>query len=191
MPIQTKFCKFCKSEKSILDFTKNKHCIYGVSNKCRECVKSYRSKYNTTNKDTILKYNIKYNETYNKKWGSNNKHIIKWRGLLYRNLVFKGIKKHTTTEKILGYSVSEFKQHIELQFIGDMNWNNTHIDHKIPLTWFNKSTPPSIVNHLSNLQPMFKKDNISKLNRFANKVDDKYYNICKEYLIPKSTNVIP
>jgi len=187
---QIKFCKFCQLEKPLSYFSKNKACIYGVSNKCRECTKSYRKQYNKTNKDIILKYNVEYNKTYNKQWGVNNKHIVKWRNLLHRNLLYKGIKKNTTTEKLLGYSVNNFRIHIESQFTDGMDWGNIHIDHKIPLTWFDKSTPPSIVNHLSNLQPMFGYNNISKLNRFANKVDKNYLAICKNYLIPKALNIM-
>lgn len=38
-----------------------------------------------------------------------------------------------------------------------MNWNNYgdwHIDHIKPIIEFDKNTPPSVVNALSNLQPL-------------------------------------
>jgi len=189
-PINMKYCKFCQQDKPLEQFVKHKKCIDGFNNKCRQCVKEYRTSYNKINKEDILKYNIGYNQTYNKKWNKNNTHIVKWRSLLYRCLTYKGKKKNGKTEDLLGYSISAFKQHIEFQFQNEMNWNNIHIDHKIPLTWFSTNTPPNIVNNLSNLQPLLTEENISKLNRYSHSVDKEYFSLIQEWILPQYINCI-
>lgn len=185
-----KYCKFCQQNKPLEQFVKHKKCIDGCNNKCKQCVKEYRMSYNKINKEDILKYNIGYNQTYNKKWNKNNTHIVKWRNLLYRCLTYKGKKKNGKTEDILGYSISIFKQYIESQFKNEMSWNNIHIDHKIPLTWFSTNTPPNIVNHLSNIQPLSTKENISKLNRYSNSIDKEYFSLIQEWILPQYINYI-
>lgn len=180
-----KYCKFCQQDRPLDQFLKHPNTFDGINNKCKPCVKEYRQSYNQLNKKDILEYNIKYNQTYNKEWGKQNIHITKWRSLLYRCLLYKGKKKNGKTEDILGYSIFTFKQHIESLFIEGMNWNNIHIDHKIPLTWFSPNTPPHIVNNLSNIQPLLLKENISKLNRYSHSVDKKYFSMIQEWILPQ------
>ena len=185
MEIQVKYCKFCKKEKEFKEFNKHKACLYGISNKCKQCVHEYRGKYNKDNKSKILIYNTNFNKTYNKKWAEEHAHICRWREMLYRCLKYKGKKKNGKTEKLLGYSVSIFKQHIEHMFIENMNWDNVQIDHKIPLSWFNESTPVNLINHLDNIQPLFSKENTAKLNRFSHPISEEYYLLIKNYVKPK------
>jgi hypothetical protein len=185
MEILNKKCVFCGDEKPIIDFIKNKECSLGVNNKCKQCMKEYRSKYNIKNKSKILEYNIEYNKEYNKKWGNNNKHIIKWRSVLYRYLVYTGKKKNGKTEVILGYSIQTFKSHIEQHFTKGMNWDNIHIDHKIPITWFKNNTPIQLVNSLHNLQPQYSSDNISKLNRYSDKITKNYFILIEDWILPQ------
>lgn len=72
-------------------------------------------------------------------------------------------------ESLVGFTIEQLKKHIEKRFTGEMTWNNYglwHIDHKIPQSVFNFTKP----EHedfkrcwaLSNLQPMWALDNISK-----------------------------
>lgn len=68
------------------------------------------------------------------------------------------------TEQKLGYSLAEFKAHIESKFLEGMTWSNHgewHIDHIIPVSKFDKSNIAR-VNDLSNLQPLWAFDNLSK-----------------------------
>lgn len=83
----------------------------------------------------------------------------------------KQIKNEKTTT-ILGYSVQQFKTHIEKLFLENMSWDNWdltgwHLDHKVPVSWFieNKCFDIKIVNSLNNLQPLWAKDNISKRDK--------------------------
>jgi hypothetical protein len=184
MSILVKHCKFCDKSKKLNEFANNKLCILGVSNKCKECTRNYRKNYNKINKVKILEYNINFNKTYNSKWAKLNPHIIKWRDCLKSTLKYKETNKITKTVNLLGYTHQQFKEHIENQFTKGMTWDSIHVDHKIPLTWFKKETPISIINHLSNLQPLFAKDNISKSNNFSHEVDKKYFKLAKPFLVP-------
>lgn len=78
-----------------------------------------------------------------------------------------------------------------------MNWsnlgnkeNNWNIDHKIPISWFKKETPFWIVNHLLNLQPIWRKNNIEKGNIYCHEVINSYFGICKNYIKEEKINLI-
>jgi hypothetical protein len=50
-----------------------------------------------------------------------------------------------------------------------MSWSNYgrwHIDHKKPISKFKDGSNISVINALSNLQPLWAKDNLSKGNKF-------------------------
>lgn len=101
--------------------------------------------------------------TYRKKYP----HIVAWRRMLYRTLYYLGKEKENDTRTELGYSAVELKHHIESQFKEGMTWDNYgewEIDHIKPLTSFDLDTKPSEVNSLSNLQPLWKEENMKKFN---------------------------
>jgi outer membrane receptor for monomeric catechols len=80
-----------------------------------------------------------------------------------------GSKKETNTFKLLGYDTIKLKQRIEIQFKNGMSWDNYgkwHIDHKKPISKFKEGTNINIINALSNLQPLWAKENLSKGNKF-------------------------
>lgn len=69
----------------------------------------------------------------------------------------------------LGYTAEELSRHLEALFTDGMSWANYgragwNIDHVRPIAHFVRAgiTDPSIVNALSNLQPMWQKDNHRK-----------------------------
>lgn len=71
--------------------------------------------------------------------------------------------------KLLGYTVEDLMNHLEKQFSVDMNWANYgkwHIDHIKPVSAFDFNNYSDVDFHrcwaLSNLQPLWAKDNISK-----------------------------
>lgn len=77
------------------------------------------------------------------------------------------IKKSPTFEQ-LGYTVSDFVAHIERQFMSGMNWSNMkewQIDHITPIS--NAKTFEDVValNQLSNLRPMWARENNAKKNK--------------------------
>lgn len=90
------------------------------------------------------------------------------RGALSRTI---GFKKTSSTSECLGYKRDQLKMRIEFQFKEGMSWDNYgewHIDHKKPIVRFISQgiTDPKIINALSNLQPMWAKENLSKGKKF-------------------------
>jgi hypothetical protein len=172
------YCKTCKKEidgqRYIIN--KDKICsvvkIYRESNK--EIISIKKKTYTIENAEIISKWQKEYRikndaklKQYDKERKKGRKQTIgdKWRGLLYLSLRRLGQKKSGHTIDLLGYSPHQLKEHLESLFVEGMSWNNYgewHIDHKIPVCSFSADTPPSVVNALSNLQPLWAKDNMVK-----------------------------
>lgn len=77
-------------------------------------------------------------------------------------------------EILVGYTLDDLKAHLEKQFRDGMNWKKfmkgkIHVDHKIPISAFNFTKPEHIDFRrcwaLSNLQPLWAKENIQKHNK--------------------------
>lgn len=82
---------------------------------------------------------------------------------------FLGIKNAKTLE-LLGCTPEELKNHIELQFKPGMSWENRsdwHIDHKRPISSFDLLDESQRIEcfHFSNLQPLWKAENLAKSNK--------------------------
>lgn len=104
------------------------------------------------------------------------------RQTLTNYLKSNGIRKQDKTEKILQYTFSEFKRHIENLLEDWMTWGNYglgenkwNIDHVVPISYLVKIgiSDPAIVNALCNLRPMHSIENIKKsatLTEESNKV---------------------
>lgn len=87
--------------------------------------------------------------------------------LIHSTLKRTTLKKINKSEIMLGYSKKQLLIHIESLFLEGMSWENRslwHIDHKKSIKDFLKEgiTDPKIINALSNLQPLWAKDNLSK-----------------------------
>lgn len=81
----------------------------------------------------------------------------------------RGQKNSIRSFELVGYSLTELKRHIELQFLPGMNWENFgewHIDHIVPISAFDFSENAlgavKDAWSLTNLRPLWKKDNLSK-----------------------------
>lgn len=82
--------------------------------------------------------------------------------------------KTGSTTDLIGYSRRDLVEHLEAQFSDGMSWDNYgkwEIDHKIPISWFVWAgvNDPKVVNKLSNLQPLWAKENKEKwsVRRYA------------------------
>jgi len=90
----------------------------------------------------------------------------------------KGDRKNTErTEALIGCTINELKSFIESQFEKEMTWDNWgtngwHIDHRIPLSWFNLENENcrKLAFNYKNLQPLWSKDNLNKKNFYAHKL---------------------
>jgi len=78
-----------------------------------------------------------------------------------------GYTKRSKSLDILGCSWDEFYKYIESKFAEGMNWNNRgmdgwHIDHIIPLAVAKTEEEIMRLNHYTNLQPLWGKENMNK-----------------------------
>ena len=85
-----------------------------------------------------------------------------------------GSKRGIHWEELVGYTIEDLIKHLEKQFVNGMSWENKgrygwHIDHKIPISAFNFSSPTDLDFKrcwaLKNLKPMWATDNIVKSNK--------------------------
>ncbi len=145
-----------------------------------------KKKINEYSRNYYNEHNTKLNE-YCKIWRENNKikcqfyaknrykknlelSTIKWmRNFLYRTEQQGYIKNKLNTISEFGYTPKQLILRIECQFKDGMSWDNRkewHIDHKKPISAFSKETSPKIINMLSNLQPIWKFENLRKGNKY-------------------------
>jgi hypothetical protein len=79
----------------------------------------------------------------------------------------KGRKRFRKSETLLGYTMAKLKDHLERQFSRGMSWENYgkwHLDHIIPLARLplNDDADIRAAWALSNLRPLWKRDNETK-----------------------------
>ena len=157
----------------------------------KEKIKEYNKTYCTNNSKKIKNIAKKYRENNKEKvkesdknYRENNKNKINIyrrerrknddlyritsniRGLIRQSFRYKGLKKNTLSEKILGCSFEDFKNHLESLWEPWMNWDNYglyepnklnygwDIDHIIPLKTGKTEEDIIKLNHYSNLQPL-------------------------------------
>lgn len=92
-----------------------------------------------------------------------------------RTLIRNSIKRQFTekskkTQEILGCSFEEFKIHLESMFDDNMNWDNQgtywHLDHIKPISLAIDKEEVYKLNHYTNFQPLYWKDNLTKSNNY-------------------------
>jgi hypothetical protein len=138
--------------------------------------KEWHIEYREKNKEKYLQY-IKEYQKINQPIKYATDPIYKTKKLIgnqIRNFL-KG-NKNKKTEILLGYSYQEFIEKVGIPK------KNEHIDHKIPMAWFEENTPVDIVWNLHNLQIVDKKYNQTKLNLFHDSVPQEYLNEVKKYI---------
>lgn len=176
--ITGKTCSSCLIDKDINLFHKQIGSKDGYRFICKECRSSkfkndYQNypEFSSTHKKRTKEYTIKNREKVNdyfKLRYIKKPHEYAWRGMIRSVIRRFGGKKESSTYEILGYSAEELKEHLETLFANGMSWENWgewHIDHIIPISKFDKNSDPKVVNALSNLQPLWGRENIIKGNR--------------------------
>ncbi len=94
--------------------------------------------------------------------------IHRIRARLNSALKVKSWKKTTKFIEYTGCSQQELLKHLETQFTEGMSWENRglwHIDHKIPLSSAKTEEELYKLCHYTNLQPLWKLDNLTKSNK--------------------------
>lgn len=96
------------------------------------------------------------------------------RSRLVQALKCRGIRKHLRTVELVGCRAWMLKRWIEIQFKKGMTWRNHgewHVDHVIPCAAFDLTTEEGQKEcfHWTNLQPLWKIENLSKGARISSK----------------------
>lgn len=95
----------------------------------------------------------------------------------------RGYGKDKVSKEILGCSWEFFLQYLESQFVEGMNWSNRHlwhIDHYIPIAAAKSKEDVYMLNHYSNLRPLWGKDNFKKNDTLPEDFVDKWNDLCKK-----------
>jgi hypothetical protein len=174
------------------------------SKQCLECKKKYNyewrkqkgvtehekvkmQNYYYSNRERLIKYATDYNQSnpdkvkvYRSKPSDKKKKMSRIYSLLHNVLKSKDKTKNSKTEELLGYTAKKLRDHLN-NFNSD--WDGMHIDHKIPVDWFDDNTPLHIINHLDNLWLVESKYNLEKQARWCNFPSKEYLEIAKQYLI--------
>lgn len=149
---------------------KNKEYLKEYFKTYRENNKEYQKEYYEKNKEILnknhKKYQAKRKETdYVFKFTCNTRSLI--------NGAFKRgnnqFKKSAKTETILGCTIEEFRLYIESKFIDGMNFENYgkwHLDHIKPLALATTEEEVIKLNHYTNFQPLWAKDNLEKGSKY-------------------------
>lgn len=172
-----KTCKKCKALKDINSFPKNPKNKDGLMSYCKNC--------NSQRVDNWRKNNLEAERKYRRKYYKDRKTqdpLFKLT-ITIRSLILcsykrscKGVyKKATKTENILGCSILQFIEHLQSLFTDGMTLENHgnceecwHIDHKIPLATAKTEEEIIKLNHYTNLQPLWRDDNLSKGKKVIN-----------------------
>jgi hypothetical protein len=154
--------------------------LYHTDELIKTKVREQQRKYYENNKELFSKQAKLWTELnrdrrneISKKHYKEYKTLMICRRLIKRTLKYLGTEKESTTIELLGYSPSQLKETIESKFLDGMSWNNYgewHIDHIKPISSFDKTENPKIINSLDNLQPLWAFDNLSKGSKFDLKI---------------------
>ena len=158
-------CKKCKSKYGKKRYKKNPEKIKENKRKWRKENPEYSKKYREEN-SAALKKTRNARDTRRRRTDP----LFKLKCNIRQSIraAFKNIDsaKSETTLEILGCGTYEkFKEHMQSQFSPGMTWDNYgkwHSDHIVPLATAKTDKQIKKLNHYTNLQPLWAKDNLSK-----------------------------
>lgn len=185
--METKKCKVCLEIKNSTEF-------YEKSGyKCKKCHLILKQKWRKDNPERYKEETKKYyektkyvqnekkkiwieknREKYNKYWTNRKKEDVIFklltgeRSRLWNYLKKNKLTKSKKTFEIVGCTPQELREYLEKQFVEGMSWENRnewHIDHIIPLSSAKTEKDLLKLFHYTNLQPLWKLDNIKKRDK--------------------------
>ena len=167
-----KTCTKCKIVKALEDYNldRRKSLPDNRRSMCIECTRANRREYNRVHSNRRSEYCRRNREkinAYSRERYANDPVFRANR--LERATVHDALKVGNNKKrfnarrgaKLLGCTYSEFKAHIEKQFVAGMSWDNYgkrwNIDHKIPCSQFDLTKEDALVAcfNYKNTQPMF------------------------------------
>jgi len=187
---KNKQCKKCVDEVHRKWMKKNKEKVLAYDKKKREknrekVRRSSRDHYHS-NKEKCLARSMKWKEDnkdkvleYKRAWVKEKRKTDPMFRLSKNtsSAVYKAIKSNKDNrkwQKLTGYTLKEMVRHLESQFKSGMDWDNYgdwHVDHIRPVSSFNFTKPEDEEFKqcwaLSNLQPLWAKDNLSKGSKWV------------------------
>jgi hypothetical protein len=127
-------------------------------------------KWNKENPEKIAEHQAKYvkkSDYYNVRYHTDIQFRLR---VILRNRLLQSVKTDAragSAVQDLGCSIPEFKSHLESKFAPGMSWENMgdwHIDHIQPLSKYNLEDIEQFKQacHYTNLQPLWKEDNLRK-----------------------------
>jgi hypothetical protein len=156
---------------------KDKRKIRNEKNK--ENLNNYKRIWYQNNKDKYKKYSSCNKEKRNYYLTNRRKidYLFKLKcnvsSLIRQSITKKGYDKKSRTYQILGCTFEEFKQHLQNQFTKGMTWENQgkwHLDHIYPVSLAKNEEELIRLNHYTNFQPLWAKDNLIKSNKIINNI---------------------
>lgn len=141
--------------------------------KNKEAALAYRKQWEIDNPDKVR---AKFKRYDSKMRATNPSYALKkaMRCRIYAAL--SGATKGGGLYELIGCSLSDLRSHLETQFETGMNWENYgtawHVDHIVPLAWFDLSDPTMQKKAFSyrNLQPLFAEENCRKRDRYVGRM---------------------
>lgn len=140
----------------------------------KDKIQTQRRKTNSKNPELFRQQQRERKRRWDKKAMLNPMHRLSnnLRGGMHHAL--KGKKGFRKWEDLVGYTLQDLINHLTPLLGEGMTWENYgkwHIDHKIPKSWFRyeSADDPKFKEcwALSNLQPLWAKDNVRKHNSFS------------------------
>jgi len=183
-------CKQCQSDYHKNYYPKNKDKItqYKELNKDKitQYTKEYCAQYYLNNKpEPIVKQYIKkgnpdyYKDYFKKRYYNDINYKLAYILRSRFKSALNGNKKGDSTISLIGCSLNEFKEHIQLQLKPEMTWDNQglvwEIDHILPCSSFNLSDveQQKLCFNYTNLQPLFKTTSIAQSFGYDNHVGNR------------------
>jgi len=179
----SKICKVCNVDKPFIYFNKTNEIKDGYKTTCIECNnnsilerKQKRREQTIANipnrKEKIKNYMRLYSREQCKK---NPLFKLKRdiRTIIGKCLLTNGYTKRSKTYTILGCTFDDFSTYIETQFVEGMSWDNRnewHIDHIVPISFGITEEEIILINHYTNLRPLWAMDNIIKGDKLTDEV---------------------
>ena len=100
--------------------------------------------------------------------------VTMMRNMIQKMLRIASFSKISRTRQYIGCTSGFLRNHLEEQFLPGMTWENHgnewEVDHIVPLSWWDIKNHPEHLfeaSHWTNLQPMWKKENMYKGDRRA------------------------
>ena len=140
--------------------SKIRNLLEGIQKTYRENNPEYHMEYYHNNKEQVFAYR-------RNKYKTDPLFALKSRVRRLVNITITngGYTKKSKTHEILGIDWVGLKEHFERQFTKGMNWENRdrwHIDHIIPLATAQSEDDIIRLNHYTNLQPLWAKDQLKQ-----------------------------